>query len=182
MGKRRRTAQRTPSGYGFDYGIGITVAAVGSMGFNQNLVDAEIVAVAYGLEYSEKLGRRVPVITLVGRNAEPLREAFEEFSGWAERTDADAIELTIVFQKDGGYRLCISPEVGALYKRALHYDTVVNPVALQVTWIKIIETTSPASHRPAGAPFRRDHSAISIARVALCRNSTRTERAHSGVV
>ena len=142
MRKRRRTAQRHLSGYGFDYGIGITAAAISSMEFQKNLVDAEVVAVAYGLDYSQTLENHVPAITLVARNEESLRKAFEEFSNWAEWTDADAIELTIVFRKDGGYRLCINPEVGALYKRALQYDTVVNPVAFQVAWIKAIDTTS----------------------------------------
>lgn len=142
MSKRRRAATRHLSGYGFDYGIGITAAVVGPMEFNKNLVDAEVVAIAYGFDYSKILGLQVPAITLVGRNEEPLRKAFEEFSCWAERTDADSIEVSIVFMKDGGYRLCISPEVGALYKRALKYDAVVNPLALQLTWNKVIETTS----------------------------------------
>ena len=120
----------------------MTAAAIGSMEFNKNLSDAEVVAVAYGPDYSQKLGVGVPAITLVGRNKEPLGKAFEEFSNWAESTDADAIDLTLVFAKDGGYRLCITPEISALYKRALKYETVVNPMAFQMIWIKIIETTS----------------------------------------
>ena len=99
-------------------------------------------AVAYGFDYSQTLGVRVPAITLLGRNEKPLRKAFEEFSSWASWTDADAIEVTIIFMRDGGYRLCINPEIGALYQRAFRYDTVVNPMAFQVTWIKRIETTS----------------------------------------
>ena len=142
MKQRRGTAQRHLSEYGFDYGIGITSAAIGSLEFNKNLIDAEVVAVAYGIGYSQKLGIKVPAITLVGKNEEPLRKAFEEFSDWAESTDSDAIELTVVFMKDGGYRLCINSETNALYKRTLQYDTVVNPMAFQVTWIKVINTTS----------------------------------------
>ena len=115
---------------------------VGSLEFNKNLIDAEVVAVAYGIEYSQKLRMGVPSITLVGRNEKPLRRAFEEFSNWAESTDADAIELTIVFMKDGGYRLCINPETGALFKRTLQYDAVANPMAVQTTWIKVIDSTS----------------------------------------
>ena len=142
MRKARRFGGRNLSGLGFDYGVGIRAAAVGSMEFHKNLMDAEIVAVAYGHDYSQALKSRLPAITLVGRNEEPLRGAFEEFSNWAEWTDADAIEVTMVFMKDGGYRLCINPEVDALYKRALKYDTVFNPLALQVIWIKVINSTS----------------------------------------
>ena len=112
------------------------------MEFNKNLSDAEIVAIACGQDYSKMLRVSVPAITLVGRNEKPLRDAFEEFSDWAESTDADAIELTIVFKNDGGYRLCINPEINALYKRALQYDTVANPMAFQMIWIKVIDTTS----------------------------------------
>lgn len=154
MRKRRSSASRHLSGYGFDYGIGITAAVVGSMEFNKNLVDADVVAIAYGFDYSQLLGLQVPAITLVGRNEEPLRKAFEEFSYWAEWTDADSIEVTIVLMKDGRYRLCISPEIGALYKRALKYDTVVNPLALQLTWIKVINSTS----QPL-IDFRKMHTA-----------------------
>ena len=144
MKKKRRPSARHGTYRGFDYGIGIPVAAVGSIEFKNNLVDAEVVAVAYGDDYSKTLGVRVPAITLIGRNEEPLRKAFEEFSNWVENTDADAIELTMVFEKDGGYTLCINPEISALYKRALKYDTVANPMAIQVMWIKVIEATSQA--------------------------------------
>ena len=142
MRHENRSVHRNPPGYGFDYGLGITAAAVGSLEFNKNLMEAEVVAVAYGLAFSHKLGIRVPTISLVGRNEEPLRKAFEEFATWAQSSDGDAIELTIVFGKNGGYRLCINPEVAALYKRVFQYDAVVNPLAFQVTWIKVIDTVS----------------------------------------
>ena len=144
MNKRTKTAPSNLLGFGFDYGLGITATAVGSMEFNKNLVDAGIIAVAYGFDYSQTLGARVPAITLLGRNEHPLRKAFEEFSNWASCTDADAIEITLVFTKEGGYRLCINPEITAFYKRVFRYDTVVNPMAFQLIWIKPIDTISKA--------------------------------------
>ena len=143
MSQKNRTIPRSPSGHGFDYGIGVTAATVAPMDFNRNLIDADIVAVAYELDYSHKLKKQVPAITLVGRNEVPLKKAFEEFSDWASSTDADAIELTIVIKRDGGYRVCINPETDALYKRAFQYDTVLNPMTFQITWIKVFDTTSP---------------------------------------
>ena len=142
MNKRPNRRSSKLSGHGFDYGIGITAAAVGSLEFNKNLMAADIIAVAYGFDYSTILDVQVPAITLLGRNEKPLRKAFEEFTDWASWSDADAIELVIVFLKSGGYRLCIRPEVSALYRRVLQYDTVVNPMAFQLTWIKAIATTS----------------------------------------
>ena len=144
MNNRSKTTSSNLPGFGFDYGLGITAAAVGSMEFNKSLIDADIIAVAYGFDYSQTLGAQVPAITLLGRNENPLRKAFDEFSNWASWTDADAIEVTIVFMKKGGYRLCINPEITALYKRAFRYDTVVNPMAFQLTWIKPIDTISKA--------------------------------------
>ena len=142
MENGRKTASQIPDGRGFDYGIGITVGAVGSMEFNNNLRAAEILAVGYGFDHSQELGVQVPAITLIGKNEKPLREAFDEFWTWTEETDADAIELTIALRKDGGYNLCIGPEVGALFKRALRFDAVANPLGFQLTWIKPIQTTS----------------------------------------
>lgn len=142
MENGRERASKSLHGHGFDYGIGITVGAVGSMDFNNNLIAAEILAVAYGFDYSQELGAQVPAITLVGRNESPLRAAFDEFWSWTGETDADAVELTIVLRNNGGYHLCIGPEVGALYKRALQFDAVTNPLAFQLTWIKPIQTTS----------------------------------------
>ena len=120
----------------------LRLARVGSMEFNNNLRAAEILAVGYGFDHSQELGVQVPAITLIGKNEKPLREAFDEFWTWTEETDADAIEVTIALRKDGGYNLCIGPEVGALFKRALRFDAVANPLGFQLTWIKPIQTTS----------------------------------------
>ena len=142
MENGRERASKSPHGRGFDYGIGITVGTVGSTDFNNNLIAAEILAVGYGFDHSQELGTQVPAITLVGKNESPLRAAFDEFWSWTEETDADAVELTIALRKNGGYNLCIGPEVGALYKRVLRFDAVANPLAFQLTWIKPIQTTS----------------------------------------
>ena len=140
-----KAPKRTPSnlaGFGLDYGLGFKAAAIGSIEFNKNLAASEIVAVVYGFNYSRTLGARVPAITLLGRNKESLQKAFEEFSNWASWTNPDAIEVTIVFTREGGYRLCIGPEITALYKRAFQYNSVVNPMAFQTTWIKPFDTAS----------------------------------------
>lgn len=138
----RKGQQHKSDRYGFDYGSAATALAVSSIEFNKNLVEAEVLGVAYGIAESNELGLVVPSISLIARNQDPLRKAFDEFSTWAEASDGDAIEVTIVFTKDGGYRLCINPEVRALIKRALPHDSVMNPIAFQLMWIKTINTTS----------------------------------------
>ena len=119
-------------------------AAIGSIDFNQNLVQAKIIAAAYGMEYSPDIGRAVPSISLVGRNAAPLRKAFEEFSYWAEFSDADAVDVTLVFEKSGGYKFIISPNPEMLIKRLLEYDSISDRLAIQLSWIKPIDSTSEA--------------------------------------
>ena len=112
------------------------------MEFNQNLVDAQVIAIAYGYTQSSAMRSPLPIITLVGRNEAPLKSAFEEFFSWSEQTDGDAVDLQILFRKDGSYDLCIGPEARALNDRALRYDEVFNPITLQTLWIKHIDTTS----------------------------------------
>ena len=130
--------------HGFDYGLSVGFAAIGSIEFNQALRDAEIVAIAYGLDYSTDLGTHVPILSLVGRNEKPLQAAFEEFARWAEFSDADSIEVTLVFLRSGGYALILSPEPRALIARTLKYDALFDPLAFQISWIKPIDTVSEA--------------------------------------
>lgn len=147
--KKKKKSRRKPAlndtavgPWGFDYGQSIRVAAIGSIDFNQRLREADIIGVAYGMNYSVDLGSPVPALTLVGRNERPLRQAFEEFAHWAESSDADAADVTLVFLKNCGYRLIICPEPKALIKRTLKYDAVADPISFQVSWIKSIDTVS----------------------------------------
>lgn len=128
--------------WGFDYGLPFRAAAIGSIDFNQKLRAADIIAVAYGIEHSAELDCPVPALSLVGRNEEPLRQAFEEFARWAESSDADAVDVDLVFLKSGGYRLMISPEPMALIHRSLKYNAVFDPISFQISWIKPIDAVS----------------------------------------
>ena len=128
--------------WGFDYGISANVGALGSIGFVDKLRAADIVAVAYGTTFSNEINCNVPVLSLIGRNEVPLREAFQEFIGWAQYSDADALDLTIVIMKAGGYKIIISPEPTSLINRTLKYDICTNPSCFNVSWIKPIDTLS----------------------------------------
>jgi len=128
--------------WGFDYGLSSTVLSLSSFEFNENLNSADVIGVAYGLAFSTDLEIEVPTISLVARDEKSLRLAFEEFSQWAEYSDGDAIDLTIIFMKNGAYKLCVGPEHRALLKRTLQYDAVLSPIAMQISWVKHIDTTS----------------------------------------
>lgn len=138
----KKTSSRQPTQWGFDYGLSVPAAALGSIDFNNNLRAADVIGVAYGIGYSIDLTQQVPTISLIARNEEPLGLAFDEFSRWAESSDGDAVDLTFVFLKSGAYKLCISLEPNALINRALRYDAVMSPISIQLYWIKHIDTTS----------------------------------------
>ncbi len=139
--KRNRHAS-PPREAGFDYGITPNVAALGSIDFNQKLRDAGIVGVSYGIDYSTDLNSSVPCLSLVGQREAPLKEAFSEFSNWASFSDADAVDVSVLLRKAGGYDLAISPEPRALIDRALRFDAVVTPLSIQIAWIKRLDTVS----------------------------------------
>lgn len=127
---------------GFDYGVSARAAAVGSPVFTQNLTQANIIAVAYGSVYADEVHSMIPFVSLVGRNESPLREAFREFNVWADASDGDAVDLTIVFHESNGYTLVISTDTQKLIDRTLTYDAVFEPLSFQALWVKRIDTVS----------------------------------------
>jgi hypothetical protein len=117
--------------------------ALGSFGFVENLRKAEVIGVAYGAVPSEVLHARVPQITLIARHGLHLKEAFSEFNAWAEATDGDAVDLTIVFRTDGGYLLGLSPEPERMRRRCLGFDRTHEPTWMIALWCKPIDSVHP---------------------------------------
>ena len=139
--RRSRSRSTTPTPLGVDFGCFRTRAAVTLPEFSDHLREASIVAVAYGSDWSEALGTEVPSMSLVAQRAEPLREAFGIFSAWSDAADGDAIELTVVLKKSGGFLLGISPEYERLARRCVGFDrTAVPPLAFTPIWCKAIKT------------------------------------------
>ena len=142
--RKKRTSQTRSSTHtplGVDFGCFRTNAAITFPEFSERLAEASIVAVAYGSEWSEALGADIPSMSLVGRRAEPLREAFKIFAAWSDAADGDAVELTIVLKESGGFLLGISPEYGRLARRCVGFDrTAISPLAFAPVWCHSIMT------------------------------------------
>jgi hypothetical protein len=144
--KQRKTKQKSKNSQiradllarGFDYGCPRYAMAVGTFGFPTHLRDAGIDGVAYGSVWFKELDQLIPTISLIGRHAEGLAKAFEEFNAWNKMTDPDSLELTFVFRKSGGYVLAISPEYSRLERRCLGFDRTFTPIATAATWFKSI--------------------------------------------
>jgi len=149
--KQRKTKQKDKKSHmsvdllarGFDYGYPRYAMAVGSFGFPTHLGNAGIDGVAYGSVWSKELDQLIPTISLIGRHAEHLVKAFEEFNAWSKMTDPDSLELTFVFRKGGGYVLAISPEYSRLERRCLGFDRTFTPIATAATWFKPIDSVNP---------------------------------------
>jgi hypothetical protein len=146
--RRKKKKQSTKSKpdkcgpWGFDYGISARAAAIGSPGFSQELTEANVIAVAYGSIYADEVHAVIPFLSLVGRNESPLQEAFKEFNAWADASDGDAVDVTIVFHKSSGYTIIIGPDTQKLVDRTLTHDAVFQPISFQVCWAKPIDTVS----------------------------------------
>ena len=115
---------------------------MGPVNFSQKLTEANVIAVAYGSMYADEVHGMIPVLTLVGRNESPLQEAFKEFNAWADASDGDAVELTIVFHGSNGYTIIIGANTEKLIDRVLRYDAIFEPLTFQASWAKPIDTLS----------------------------------------
>ena len=52
--------------WGFDYGVSVQAAAVGSVNFSQKLTEANVIAVAYGSMYADEVHGMIPVLLSSG--------------------------------------------------------------------------------------------------------------------
>lgn len=83
-------------------------------------------------------------IAVVGVNREPLIKAFTEFERWAASGDGDAVELTFIFLKDGGYLLCIGREPSRATHDLTGSDRIFSTILFGGSYIKKFDTRHPA--------------------------------------
>src|SRR5260370_16961447 len=74
---------------------------------------------------------------------EGVAKAYSTFNAWAEATEPDSLELTIVFRQRGGYILALSPERSRLERRCLGFDRTHRVILMMMTWCKPIDTINP---------------------------------------
>jgi hypothetical protein len=83
-------------------------------------------------------------IALVGINREPLIKAFTAFERWAASGDGDAVKLTFIFLKDGGYLLCIEREPSRTTHDLTGSDRIYSTILFGGSYIKQFDTRHPA--------------------------------------
>ena len=125
---------------GYDYALLPSAMAISAVEFADDLHNADVFAVAYGLHYWDQLHRTIPTITLLARSSEHLGKAFQQFEAWTSLSDGDAVELNFVFLSSGGYLLSLGPEPRRLEQRCLGFDRTSRALIASVTWIKEMTT------------------------------------------
>lgn len=157
MGKSRKSGSQTPSGggKGFDFGQPLTSFVESGFEHLDHFAEAEVGGCSYGYVRSAEVGAAIPVVTLLARHEAPLRTAMSELRSWGDGVDGDAVEMTVVFMKNGGWLLGLSPEARRLAARTQTADLLLDPLYFAPTWIKTLDTTDHFLRR-----FEQYHEAM----------------------
>lgn len=65
---------------------------------------------------------------------------FREWNEWTKAAGGDAVELSFVFLKSGGYQLVINPEHQRQISRIIGFDALWTPITFQASWLKQMDT------------------------------------------
>ncbi|RVA55367.1 hypothetical protein EN933_08480 [Mesorhizobium sp. M7A.F.Ca.US.001.01.1.1] len=126
---------------GFDFGTPALYVRTFDPEWINHLTKSGVVGCAYGWANAPSLRARIPTLSLVVRDEVLAKKAFDEFAKWAEHSDDDAVELTIVFLNSGGYLLGLSPEPSRRSARTI-VPALFDPLVMFEAWIKTLDTTS----------------------------------------
>lgn len=145
MGKRRKkqAVSQAPQGYGFDFGKRPNAAAIADPTFNKALIEAKVVGCAYGMTSAPGFSNLIPILSLVGNEEAPLRQAFEEFRAWGCEEDGDVVDIHLLLANDGTYKIWLGPEGRRLLFRCMPKNDLFEPLILNLSWVKGLDTTNP---------------------------------------
>jgi hypothetical protein len=130
----------TRGGIGVDYSRPVRTLLVSPDGTSE-LSKADVIAIAYGFQKHEELGR-LPCASLVCRNVIAARKAWEIFEAWQGKTDGDAVRLSWVFNSEGYYRLIVAEDDVRLRVRLRGFDASNDEIVLSGVFVKRFESIS----------------------------------------
>lgn len=108
---------------------------MGTPDFLNLLHDSKPAAVYYGVEWCDELGVKLPSIGLAVRDANAVKQAFDEFERWGARQDGDVVDLALAFPSTTEYVLAVGPEAGRLHNRLTGYDRTLTPLYMSPVWM-----------------------------------------------
>lgn len=133
--------------FGYDYGYKPRVLVAGDTKFNEYIYKAQIRGVGYVSIPQSILENKPLEIALLFENDYYGKKVMSCFDEWVkkENGNGDAVGVDIVEDEDGkGYTLCFYQEPTLLIDRLIPEDIKkwINPLVVQVTFLKRIETIS----------------------------------------
>jgi hypothetical protein len=141
---KESAAGLAPQQRGFDFGIDLPGVLLADMSFIDLLKQAEIIACSYQYVAEGPFGVPMREIALVGYHHEPLAKAFAEFQRWGASEDGDAVQLSFIFLKDGGYLLEIEREPIRATRNLRGLNRVFSPILIGGAYIKKFDTRHQA--------------------------------------
>jgi hypothetical protein len=124
---------------GCDFGLENHIAVLGAGDFNNDLRSAEVIACGYGFRHSQEVDATIPVIYLIAKKPEPLKQALLQFKAWMDATGPDALNVEILYSQHG-YYISFAPEPKHLLWRAVGLDQTIDPLMAGLTYVKTIDT------------------------------------------
>jgi hypothetical protein len=145
--KRKKESQRvkseSSSAKGFDFGDQAALVVICDPDFNKALVDAAVFSCGYGYQQVEGFPGPIPLLTLVGENADGFKAAFKHFARWGCVEDGDAVDIHMMLRVDGSYQMWIGPELQRSMYRLVPQASLYQPSILGVSWVKKFDSTHP---------------------------------------
>lgn len=130
----------TAGGIGVDYSAPANVILV-SPGGTSELSEADVVALAYGIQPHPELGG-LPAVSLVCRNVAQARKAWDVFEAWDKETDGDAVTLSWFFSAKGHYRLMVGVDQDRIRYRLRGYDNSMRDLVMSGYYTKRFDRIS----------------------------------------
>lgn len=141
--QQRTRNENAAADKGFDFGIEATFLNVPAFEWANDITRSGVAGCAYGEQFVPELGTKIPSISLIVRDGVLFKKAFSQFEEWIAGSDDDAVDVTIVFLRSGGYLLGISREIErqhALSPTPAFFDRI----EMVQSWIKTMDSTHPA--------------------------------------
>jgi hypothetical protein len=105
---------------GFDYGLKPRFMVIGDFEYPNLIHEAKPVAMGYGILPYFGLLVDPLFVSIMFENEDKGRECFKHFKNWAEGSnDGDAVSLSFIETKKGGYAVCVYPESRLLIDRCV---------------------------------------------------------------
>jgi hypothetical protein len=140
--KKPKKSQPMPVMPGCDFGLEHHIAVLGAVDFNNDLRSADVMGCAYGFHHSQEVDASLPIVYLIAKNPELLKQALLQFKAWMDATGPDALNVEILYSEHG-YHISFAPDPKHLLWRTVGLDQTIDPLISGLIYVKKIDTRHP---------------------------------------